>query len=154
MKKILNYDDSIDGKQIKSVYGEYGNWVSIDDWLSLGYTIAYGKQNEEKYYLLFSNNTLKLKKPHHSEELYLVSAVKRGIELFIEDYYYIGSIKNNRWGILQVLEEIKKTKQLKDVLDIERTYFVHDIKSFYHMSDAIITCINNVGHHKPLSYYV
>ena len=36
MEKILNYKDLIDGKQIASVYGEYGNWVSIDEWLDDG----------------------------------------------------------------------------------------------------------------------
>ena len=155
MEKILNYKDLINGKQIKSVYGEYGNWVTIDEWLDLGYADSYGKKDEEKYYLLFSNHTLKLGKPHHSEELYLVTAVRRGLELFILDYYYINSIKgNDRWGALAVLEEIKTTKQLKDMLDFKKTYFVHDIKSFYNMGVVMITCINDISPHKPLSYYV
>jgi hypothetical protein len=159
MEKILNYKDLIDGKQIASVYGEYGNWVSIDEWLDDG-TIGFKPEididnNEDKYYLLFSNDTLKTMKSEHSEELYLVTAIHKGLELFVLDYYYINSIKDNkRWSVLSVIKEIEKTKELKEIINFKKTYFVHDRKSFFELGIALIQCVNDIPPHRPLTYYV
>jgi len=153
MKKILTNLDEFKNKQIPSVYSE-GNWVNVDAWTNLAITYNESKVKEVPYYVFFSNDSLKLKnKVKNSEELYLVTAIHRGLEIFIMDYYYIGNIYNDRWSILNVMNKIKNEKELNQICDLRDTYFIHNLYTFSELGRLLVNCVNNIGPNKPLSYY-
>jgi len=167
MEKIFSNESDIDGnsmsytsdtqEQAPSIYiSELGDWMSIRYWSDVNRDYEDTKVFENNYNILFSNVGLK----NHTlidgevEDLYLVEVIHRGSEIYIENYYYLDSLKYDRWSLTTVLEKIKHSATYNhryEELDLDDTYFLSDINNFNQLAASIIHIIYKLGYHQPLA---
>jgi|TARA_B100001564_G_scaffold354402_1_gene364914 hypothetical protein len=167
MEKVFSNELDIDGrtilrkainkKQAPSIYvSDIGNWMSLRYWFEINRDYDDFKLSENKYFIFFSNTGLKNHKDEEYEDLYLVEVYSRGIETYVEDYYYVDSLKYDRWSIMKVMEKIQSLKEYDskyDKIDYDKTYFLHDVQAFGHLAIQLINIINKIGPYQPFAMY-
>jgi hypothetical protein len=167
MEKIFNNELDIDGrtilprvinkKQAPSIYiSDIGNWMTLRYWFDVNRDFDDFKLSENKYFIFFSNVGLKNHKDEELEDLYLVEVFHRGNETYVEDYYYVDSLKYDRWSIMKVMEKIESLQAYDsnyDKIDYDNTYFFHDMQSFSQLAIQIINVINAMGPYEPFARY-
>ncbi len=168
MKKIFTNEMDIDGKMIpkKAINKKQAPSIFIkhlSEWMSLRYWFEVNREFEDftlsdkDYWVFFSNVGLK----NHGmdkemKDLYLVRVYAMGSEVYVEDYYYIDSLKYDRWSMMKIIEKIVSLKPYNSQyseIDLDDTYFLHDIKNFGDLATGILNIVDNLGPYTPLGMY-
>tara|TARA_R100001163_G_C5061914_1_gene198857 strand:- start:1001 stop:1519 length:519 start_codon:yes stop_codon:yes gene_type:complete len=168
MKKIFNNELDIDGKSIpkRAINKKQAPSIFIkplSEWMSLRYWFDVNKEfdditlSDKDYWIFFSNTGLRNHKiDEELEDLYMVRVYSMGSEVYVEDYYYIDSLKFDRWSMLKVMEKVRSLSPYNleySKIDFDDTYFLHDIGNFGELATGILNIVDGLGPYQPLGMY-